>query len=123
MRSTQPQGGNQTAAHTALLRRILLDLGGEPGLLLWEHKTGRYRAPYSERWIDVGLPGSPDIIGFIAGSAGPARFIGLEVKTGDATLSPQQRAFHAAAIQRGALIFTVHSVEEARLAITKARAA
>jgi hypothetical protein len=114
----------QNHAHTALVKSIILDLARVPGLLLWEHKSGRFREPFSERHVDVGLVGSPDIIGFLDRPDAPfAIFIGLEVKTGEAVLSGDQRSFHAVAASKRAFRTVVRSVEDAREAIEKARGA
>jgi len=126
---------NNSAAHTALVREILLRLGREPDLLLWQNTTGSFREPFSERRINVGLPGSPDIIGILRSvtwrvhddegdhDITTGRFVGLEVKTGAAKLSDQQKNFHARATELGALICVVHSVDEAVAAIDAARGA
>lgn len=116
---------NHSRAHTALVKSILLALGSRPDLMLWENTTGNLRAVESDRRIAVGLPGSPDIIGVLAipSPDGPrGRFIGIEVKTGEATLSPQQRAFHARAGQLGALLIVARSVDEAVAAVDGALA-
>ncbi len=60
--------------------------------------------------------GSPDLVGSLEGRA-----LGLELKAPGGHLSPEQERWHAAARRRGVAVFTVRSVEEARMAIERAR--
>lgn len=112
---------DNTSAHTKLLREILLAIGSRPDCIVWEHKTGLFRLPVGEGRVPVGLPGSPDIVGFTAGGL----FVGIEVKTGSGRFSTQQHAFSTAASRLGVSVCVARSVDEAvahvdRLAARKA---
>lgn len=100
---------DNTSAHTKLLREILLAIGSRPDCIVWEHKTGLFRLPVGEGRVFVGLPGSPDIVGFTSGG----RFLGIEVKTGGGKLTPQQHAFSTAANRLGVVVCVARSVDEA----------
>lgn len=100
---------DRTSAHTRLLREILLALGQRPDVIVWEHKTGLFRLPVGDGRVPVGLPGSPDIIGLARGN----KPILIEVKTGKATPTPQQRIFHARAADLGAPVCVARSVAAA----------
>ncbi len=114
---------NQSAAHTALLHKILLALGSRRDLLIWKNTTGQFRMLHSERHVNVGLPGSPDIIGVLATHDGHGVFLGIEVKTGTARLSEQQQAFHRRADEVHGILIVAHSVEEAVAGVEAARGA
>ena len=60
--------------------------------------------------------GSPDIIGIVAG-----RFIGLECKTADGTVSDEQRNFMADIRAAGGYAAVVRSMSDALEAIQEAR--
>lgn len=106
---------NQSAAHHALKRDILLDLGSEPDVRLFENPRG-----FDERaHATYGLaPGAGDLIGLIRPSG---RFFALEVKTGKARATPEQQAFLAMVNAFGGLGRVVRSVAEARAALAEAR--
>ena len=55
---------------------------------LWANNTGVGRAMDSDRIVRFGLKGSPDIIGLYKGL-----FLGIEVKTGNAKQSKEQKFF------------------------------
>lgn len=125
---------------------IRLALGLEPGLVLWrnqigtavfEGQTGRYQVPYG-----VGGKGGSDLIGLLSvevstvceepsagvpihvclGHLSPlARFVALEVKRPGGRITKEQTDFLALVRSLGGFGAVVHSVEEARDAIARAR--
>lgn len=106
---------NQSAAHHALKREILLAIGSEPDVRLFENPRGfdeRAKATY-------GLAlGAVDLIGLVRPRG---RFLALEVKTGNARPTPAQIAFLAMVNAFGGLGRVVRSVDEARAALAEAR--
>jgi hypothetical protein len=123
---------NRSAAHTALLRDIRLALGREPDLVLWQVNQGHGEDKEGRHFAQGMVRGASDLIGilhlnrrfnygasvatFISGL-----FISLEVKTGNATLSKDQQAFRDCVQRYGGFHAVVHSVEEARAAVERAR--
>lgn len=74
--------------------------------MIWKNASGVAMA--DGRHIRYGLKGSPDIIGVIEGG----RFLGIEVKTGCATQSPQQKKFQKIFEQLGGLYIVARSLED-----------
>lgn len=106
---------NNSAAHHALKRLILLDLGSEPDVRLFDNPRGfdaRAKATY-------GLaPGGGDLIGLV----GPRGvFLSLEVKTGSARPTEQQNNWRDMVNAFGGVGRVVRSVDEARAALAEAR--
>ena len=77
-------------------------------MVVWKNATGVAKSMDGQRIIKYGLPGSPDIIGF----TNKGVFIGIECKTGNATKSKRQIAFHEIAKKFGAICFVAKSVDE-----------
>ncbi len=109
-----------SAAHTALVRAILADLGALPGVVIGANASGRaayvsektgrrFHVPYG--WL---APGGPDLLAVVAPLG---RLVAFEVKTGDATATKGQRACHAALRAVGVVVAVVRSVDEARAAL------
>jgi hypothetical protein len=115
-----------------LERRVLLDLGREPDVLLCRNEVGlgyrrallgslcpTCRVAAKPHTIHFGIGvGSPDLVGIAAG-----RFVGLELKVEGRAASPDQVRWHEAATKRGAVVGVVRSVDEARAVIVRARQA
>lgn len=106
---------NQSAAHHALKREILRDLGSEPDVRLFENPRG-----YDERAkATYGLAvGAGDLIGLMKPSG---RFLALEVKTGTARPTKEQQNFLDMVNAFGGVGRVVRSVAEARAALAEAR--
>lgn len=133
---------DQTKLHTALINEVLVKCSGRPNrdgvtaILLrndvgqgfyqralplavkslhaagYNHAASIVTATFNRCRVSYGLAvGSPDIVVVTPG------FLGLEGKTGDADLKPEQRAFRAAAEKAGARIETIRSVEDAERAL------
>ncbi len=114
-----------SAAHTKLLHDILADVGAMPGVVIGANASGlaRYAAARSGKafFVPYGWPtkGGPDLLAAIAPFG---RLVALEAKTGEADLTADQRACHAALRAVGVVIETVRSVAEARAVIVAAAA-
>lgn len=106
---------NNTAAHQALKRLVLLDVGSQPDVRLFDNPRGfdgLARATY-------GLaPGASDLVGIVRPRG---RWLALEVKTGSARPTPQQRRFLAMVEEFGGVARVVRSVADARAALAEAR--
>lgn len=106
---------NQSAAHHQLKRLILLAIGSEPDVRLFENPRGfdeRARATY-------GLaPGAGDLVGLVKPRG---RWLALEVKTGDARPTREQRDFLAMVNVFGGVARVVRSVADALAAVEEAR--
>lgn len=113
-----------TAAHTALCRAILAELGAMPGVVLGSNPSGR-SIRYDERTaerrvIQYGWPsaaGGPDLLAVVAPHG---RLVAIEVKSGDAEPTKEQRACHAALRAVGVEVHVVRSLDEARAALALA---
>jgi len=79
-----------TREHNELLNKTLVVVSGSGIARVWRNETGKARA-YSDphRIISYGLIGSSDILGLCQGG----RFLALEIKTGKATLTKEQKNF------------------------------
>lgn len=75
--------------HSALVDRLLLAFGGRPYLRLWKQPVAKARTLHSDRVISFGVPGMADLGGLLA----CGRRLEVEVKTGSATRSKEQRAW------------------------------
>ena len=123
-----PNNAAGQRAHTRLVREIVAGLGSCPDLALHVNPVGEAEVSsvskdgtFHQRHQTVGLgPGSPDIVGMLTIQTLAVWFC-LEAKTGTGTLNPRQREWHSAMLQRGVLVYTVHSVGEAWAALTDAR--
>lgn len=96
-----------TIEHDNLVNKIIKALS-ETGLgRFWQQPTGAaYRG---DELIRYGLVGCADISGIIIGG----KRIEIEVKTGKAVQSPQQKNFEAMIKMYGGFYFVCHSVDEA----------
>jgi hypothetical protein len=126
---------DRSAAHTALLRDIRLALGREPDLVLWQVNQGHGEDKEGRHFAQGMVRGASDLIGILDFEAvrrnldcggylqryRVGRFISLEAKTGKATLSKDQQAFRSCVQRYGGFHAVVHSVEEARAAVERAR--
>ena len=100
------------------LRRIMDALRIEPDVLLWRNSVGVGEHGDGRR-VTYGLAlGSSDLIGILASQG---RFMALEVKTPACRLTDYQARFLERVRQHGGFACVVHSVEEARAAVRRAR--
>lgn len=98
-----------SAAHTALLNEVLIAVGSLPLCRVWRNECGMGLNIRTGEPFHYGLQGSPDIIGFL----NDGRFIGIEIKTGDAVQSEKQKNFQAVMVKFNCLYFLARSVESA----------
>jgi hypothetical protein len=103
----QGEGGLSDAIREALAY--------EPGLMLCRNSTGLFRARGCVVRAGLGN-GSADLIGVLNG-----RFVALEVKRPGEKPEPHQVAWLDAITRHGGFACVVHSVDEARAAIARAR--
>ena len=97
-----------------ILAECLRWLGSRPWAIVWRNNTGDFVTPDGRRIVSAGLPGSPDLIGFLSPIAPDTRaaFVGVECKTRTGRLREQQKAFRGAAERRGALYLVARSLDD-----------
>lgn len=101
----------RNAAHEALLSQILKTFGTGHSMTLWENKTGMaYR---NKRPIYYGLKGSADILGIRQGG----QMLCIEVKTGTARQTVQQKSFQKMITERGGLYILAYSIDDVKKAL------
>jgi hypothetical protein len=104
-------------------RQIEAAIGAEPDLLLFKNSVGKARyvtkTDGKEFHVPYGLgEGSPDLVGVLAPRG---VWLCLEVKVPGEDAEPHQAKVHDVWRRFGALVFVVHSADEARTALTTAR--
>jgi hypothetical protein len=116
---------NRSAAHTALVNKILADIGALRGVVVGINPSGlaKYMAASGKTFaVPYGWPdpngGGPDVLACVCG-----KFVALECRTGNAATTKEQRACIEALRAAGAIVAVVRSVEEAREVIESARRA
>ncbi len=105
-------GQNQSAEHSALVNEILLTFGSRHNLTLWKNATGAVKI--GERFLRFGMKGSPDILGIGDGGV----FIGIEVKTGNARQTPEQKLFEAMVFRRRGVYILARCVEDVEIGLS-----
>jgi hypothetical protein len=96
---------NNTIAHQKLLDEILLAIGSCPDIRVWKRVVG-----FDEkRKIHYGIKGESDIDGIKMGG----QRICIEVKTGNAVQTKEQKVFQAMIEKFGGLYILARSVEDA----------
>lgn len=83
---------------------------------MWKNATGV--AERGGRVIRYGLKGSADILGIVA----PGRFLAIEVKTGSAVQTAEQKAFEAVISGMGGLYVLARAADDVELALQMAGA-
>ncbi|HEX4932379.1 MAG TPA: VRR-NUC domain-containing protein [Gemmatimonadaceae bacterium] len=101
----------------ALQDAIRLALRDVPGLVLWRNNVGTALHADGRRVVYGLAPGSADLVGCLDG-----RFVALEVKTATGRVRPEQSVWLACVRSVGGFAAVVRSVDEAREAVTRARA-
>ena len=102
---------NHSAAHSALVRKILVTFGADKRCRLMQQRTGK--AWQGPRLISFGQRGSPDVLGILRGG----RCIGIEVKTGSAVLTPEQKNWRRVFEEWGGLFVEARRVEDVAIAL------
>lgn len=91
-----------TRLHENTVKKILLWVSeNRMGWTVWKNNTGS--AKIGSGYVRYGLVGSPDIIGF----DDTGKFIGIEVKTGNARQSQPQKRFQKVCEMAGGKYFLV----------------
>jgi len=96
-------------AHNRLLAEVLIELSKTGLCRVWRNETGLALNPRTQKPFRYGLKGSSDIIGLLKNG----RFLAIEVKTGQAVQSEQQKNFAAMVQKFGGLYFVCRSVTDA----------
>lgn len=102
-------GGNNSTAHTNLVREILNELGARADCIVWQARAGTYRFIHSDGVVCIDPVGIPDIVGITHGG----RWILIEVKTGTGRLSKSQEAFRRNIEALGATVCVARSTQDA----------
>jgi hypothetical protein len=122
MQSEKIARADRTKAHSELVAAIRLRLGREQGLTLYLNTKGRLKriGGASIYVTDPALGvGTSDLVGMLAPRG---RWFCLEVKTGDAVLTREQKMFRDLVISMGGFFAEVRSVDDAVTALAQARA-
>lgn len=120
---------NRTAPHAKLVAQIRKRLGREPDLTLYLNTKGRLKniggqhAYVAEPALTTG---SSDLVGMFSLPLPHfvrsfATWFCLEVKTGEAVLTPEQELFRGLVLRRGGFFAVVRSEDDAVSALTRAR--
>ena len=105
-----------TAAHQDLVKQILLYLSSVDKCRAWENVTGTGYTMDLSRIISFGLKGSADILGCWDG-----KFIAIEVKTGNAVQTKQQRMFEQMINHCGGLYLVARCLEDVKEKINQTK--
>lgn len=85
---------NRYSEHQKLVNRALLAMGTMEWCRVWPNATGAARAFNDpSRVISFGLKGSSDIVGILMGQGGLGAFLAVEVKSGRAVQTREQKNF------------------------------
>jgi hypothetical protein len=104
---------------TRIQNGIRTTIGAEPDFELFRCNNGV--ATYGKARVVYGLgTGAPDLVGMLT-VFGVAVWVAFEVKVPGEDATDEQRAVHATWRRFGALVFVVHSVEEAVAMLEYAR--
>jgi len=102
------QQTNQSAEHSVVVNEILVELSKTGRCTVWKNSTGVAKS--EGRYISFGLKGSSDIIGLLEPNG---QFLAIEVKTGNAKQSLQQKKFEEMIKRRGGRYAVCRSVADA----------
>lgn len=97
-------------SETALVKQILLAIGGRPDVRVWRNNTGCLIDDRG-RPVKFGLQGSADIIGLIKPSG---RFLAIECKMPKGHQSDQQKAFQSMIESMGGVYVLARSLEDVK---------
>lgn len=112
---------DRTTAHTALVSEIRLALGMERDLVLWLNAVKHVEIATNSGLIHMStglVKGSSDLVGILRPRG---RWFCLEAKTGKAKPQPNQVQWLQLVRDMGGFAAVVHSVEEAWMALARAR--
>jgi hypothetical protein len=106
-----------------ILRPCLTALAYQYGVTAWRNHAGkvelasRSKVKKKSYWMQLGAPGSPDIVGFLSDS----RFLGVEVKTRTGAERVAQLAMRAKVETAGGVWIVARSVDEMLAALKAAQ--
>lgn len=100
---------NNSKAHQELQGKIMLAVGSLSYIRVWERRVGLATPIGTDRKVYYGVKGEADIQGIIYPGG---RALAIEVKTGNAVLSEDQRTWRAMFIKFGGLYIEARSVED-----------
>lgn len=104
---------NRSAAHSPLVNDILVELSKRPGVRVWKVHAGKYRVLHDpDQVLTIGNKGHADISGIIK-IAGRGIRLEIEVKTGSAVQTAEQRAFQAMILGLGGEYIVARCIEDA----------
>jgi hypothetical protein len=110
---------NNTVEHQNLVHEIMLKLGALPYVRIWKQVNG-LAVPWGQsntvnaRPIHFGGPnGCADLSGIVNYAQAPGRRLEIEVKTGTARQSMEQKDFQAMIQKFGGIYFIAKSIDEA----------
>jgi hypothetical protein len=109
-------------AHQVLVNEILCELSKSKHIRVWKNDTGAAKSLDGERFVKYGLVGSADIIGInYLEHLRIGQFVAIEVKTGSARQSEEQKRFEKMILDRGGVYILARTVLDAtsRLAIAR----
>lgn len=112
---------NQSAAHSLLVNETLLKIGSLPFLRVWKRIVGTFyqvrrdpRGKITEAIaVKIGTPGEPDIDGILTRLDGVGVRLGIEIKTGNAKQTEEQKDYQQMIRSRGGIYIVVRSAQEA----------
>jgi hypothetical protein len=97
--------------HQKILVEILTEFGTRTDMKIWVNNTGTaYRRG---RLLKFGLKGSGDILGILEGGT----FLSIEVKSGEARQSKQQKIFQKVVSNLGGLYIVASSIHDVKKAL------
>lgn len=111
---------NNSAAHSALVNRIMIRLGVLPWVLIQKNATGVIENAKGG-WIKYGMVGSGDIIGTLTLPCGIGQHFEIEAKTGTGRQTPEQESRMKTLRARGALYILARSEDDAEFGLREAR--
>ncbi len=104
---------NKSEEHTRLVNDILVELSKRPCIRVWPVIVGKFRLLRDpDIIVSVGRAGQADISGLIT-VHGVGRRLEIEVKTGNATQTKEQKNFQAMILKLGGEYIVARSIEDA----------
>jgi len=106
------RGGDNSAAHSALVNSILLALGRRKDCKFWKNPVGLF-VPWASKSFappeKIGIAGQADIIGIVA----PGLFMAIECKTGAGVARERQKDWEKMVLGLGARYKICRTVQDA----------
>lgn len=103
---------SNSAAHTALVNDLLVEISKRPFVRVWPVVVGKFRMLRDpERIVSVGRVGQADISGIILISGKGIR-LEIEVKTGSAVQTVEQKAYQAMITKLGGIYIVARDIKK-----------